>query len=449
MKITLRIKILIFIISIIILIGFSIGLTLVTRITGNIENQIKYRLNALASNMALNAEDPIILEEDTYLAGLVRDAMTNEGFLYAKILDEKYRIIASDKISKWGVNDSLFLLINKNEIRTGKNEIEIIKPVMLGNEKLIGYVKLGISTKEIIKVKNDTIILISIITLIFIVIGIIISIFFSSFLTKQLKSLMIGVKKVSNGDLDVKVKRIVSDELGVLTDTFNEMVVNIREKEMIKMAFTRYVSKQVAEKVFEDPDAFLNRLKGERMHISVMFADIMGFTTMSEKMSPEDVVNILNTYLSQMTDSVFKFDGTLDKFIGDCVMAVFGAPMYLENPSLNAVKSAIDIQKAVNKLNLQRRSKGLDAINVGIGINTGTAVVGNIGSSQRLDYTVIGDNVNLASRLQSAANAMNVPIIVSKSVIGEIGDKIDYKEMEKIMVKGKEKPVDIYSIEIV
>lgn len=301
MKITLRIKILIFIISIIILIGFSIGLTLVTRITRNIENQIKYRLNALASNMALNAEDPIILEEDTYLAGLVRDAMTNEGFLYAKILDEKYRIIASDKISEWGVNDSLFLLINKNEIRIGKNEIEIIKPVMLGNEKLIGYVKLGISTKEIIKVKNDTIILISIITLIFIVIGIIISIFFSSFLTKQLKSLMMGVKKVSNGDLDVKVKRIVSDELGVLTDTFNEMVVNIREKEMIKMAFTRYVSKQVAEKVFEDPDAFLNRLKGERMHVSVMFADIMGFTTMSEKMSPEEVVNILNTYLSQMT----------------------------------------------------------------------------------------------------------------------------------------------------
>ena len=449
MKITLRIKILIFIISIIILIGFSIGLTLVTRITGNIENQIKYRLNALASNMALNAEDPIILEEDTYLAGLVRDAMTNEGFLYAKILDEKYRIIASDKISEWGVNDSLFLLINENEIRTEKNEIKIIKPVMLGNEKLIGYVKLGISTKEIVKVKNDTILLISIITLIFIVIGIIISIFFSSFLTKQLKLLMEGVQRVSKGDLDVKVKRIVSDELGVLTDTFNEMVVNIREKEMIKMAFTRYVSKQVAEKVFEDPDAFLNRLKGERMHVSVMFADIMGFTTMSEKMSPEDVVNILNTYLSQMTDSVFRFDGTLDKFIGDCVMAVFGAPMYLENPSLNAVKSAIDIQKAVNKLNLQRRSNGLDAINVGIGINTGTAVVGNIGSSQRLDYTVIGDNVNLASRLQSAANNMNIPIIVSKSVIGETGDKIRYREMEAIMVKGKEKPVDIYSIEIV
>lgn len=449
MKITLRIKILIFIISIIILIGFFIGLTIVTRISGNIENQIKYRLNALASNMALNAEDPIILEEDTYLAGLVRDAMTNEGFLYAKILDEKYRIIASDKISEWGVNDSLFLLVNGNEIRTGKNEIEIIKPVMLGNKKLIGYVKLGISTKEIIKVKNDTIILISIITLIFIIIGIIIAIFFSSFLTRQLKFLMIGVKKVSKGDLNVKVKRIVSDELGVLTDTFNEMVINIREKEMIKMAFTRYVSKQVAEKVFENPNAFLNRLKGERMHVSVMFADIMGFTTMSEKMSPEEVVNILNTYLSQMTDSVFRFDGTLDKFIGDCVMAVFGAPMYLENPSLNAVKSAIDIQKAVNELNLQRRSKGLNAINVGIGINTGTAVVGNIGSSQRLDYTVIGDNVNLASRLQSAANGMNIPILVSKSVISEIGDKVKYNEMEQITVKGKEHPINIYSVEIV
>lgn len=447
MHLTLRIKILIFIIAMIILIGFATGLATVNRIAERIENQIIFRLNALASNMALNAEDPIILEEDTYLAGLVKDAMTNEGFTYARILDSNYEILASDKMGEWGVIDSTFLFEDSG-IRKKGSEIEIIKPVELGGQKIIGYVKLGISSAEIDEARNETIKLIGLITLLFIGLGVIISVMFSSFLTRQLKLLMSGLKKVSDGDLNVSVERITSDELGILTDTFNEMVVNIREKEMIKMAFTRYVSKQVAEKVFENPDAFLNKLKGERIEVSVMFADIMGFTPMSERLSPEDVVSILNTYLSEMTDSVFKFEGTLDKFIGDCVMAVFGAPIILDNPSTNAVRAAIDIQKSVNKLNIKRRSEGLGEIKIGIGINTGIAVVGNIGSSQRLDYTVIGDNVNLASRLQAVANSMNIPIIVSQNVVMHLDNDIEYRQLEPVKVKGKKNPVDIYSIKI-
>ncbi len=122
--------------------------------------------------------------------------------------------------------------------------------------------------------------------------------------------------------------------------------------------------------------------------------------------------------------------------------------MKLENPSLNAVQCAIEIQKSVHELNLHRKSKGQSEIGIGIGINTGIAVVGNIGSSERLDYTVIGDNVNLASRLQSTANAMNIPIIVSKTVVEHIEGIIPYTELEPVKVKGKAEPVHIYSINL-
>lgn len=448
MKFSLRVKILLFTVLLIILISTLTGILITNRVTESIEEQIRYRLSSLASTMAMNAEDPIVMEDDIYLAGIVKDAMENRGFQFAEVLDTDYNILASDDIANWGSVDSSLIYADGNEFIRAENSIQIIKPVKLGDRKTVGYIKLGISTDEIARTRSEIILIISIITLVFIFAGIVLAVFFSSFITRQLKGLMRGVKMVAGGDLNVKVEKVSSDELGVLTDTFNEMVVNLREKEMIKRAFSRYVSKQVAEKVFEDPDAFLDKLKGERVEVSVMFADIMGFTPMSEAMDPEDVVSILNTYLSRMTDSVFKHEGTLDKFIGDCVMAVFGAPILLDNPSLNAVRSAIDIQKNIAALNLKRRSEGLKEIKIGIGVNTGEAVVGNIGSSERLDYTVIGDNVNLAARLQAVANSNNIPIIVSKTVVSHIEGIIDYRELEPVMVKGKSKPVDIFSINI-
>lgn len=446
MKVSLKIKILIFASSLILLLGIATGYFFLSRISNLIEEQIVYRLNVLSSNIALNAEDPIILEDDIYMAQLVNDLMSNRGFVYAKILDTEYKVLASDKLDEWGSVDSSVVFMNEPVIEKRGKIIELLRPVYLGDEKIIGFVKIASSTKEIIDAQRSAFYLIAIVTGIFFLIGSILSIFFSSILTKQLNSLMAGVNKVSKGDLSVQVKRISNDELGILTETFNTMVTNIREKELIKMAFTRYVSKQVAEKVFENPDTFLHKLRGERKQVSIMFADIVGFTSMSERLSPEEVVQILNTYLSSMVGSVFKHNGTLDKFIGDCVMAVFGAPIALENPSLNAVNCAIDIQKEVAKLNLERRSMGLSEINIGIGINTGIAVVGNIGSKERLDYTVIGDNVNLASRLQSTANALKAPVIVSKTVISDIEGKAEYVQLESVLLKGKSAPVEIFSI---
>jgi adenylate cyclase len=153
-------------------------------------------------------------------------------------------------------------------------------------------------------------------------------------------------------------------------------------------------------------------------------------------------VSVINEYLTLQTDKVFKWEGLLDKFVGDCVMAVYGIPFPKEDDSYRAVRTAMDIREGILKLNAIREKRGQHVVQIGIGINTGDVVSGNMGSPQKMDYTVIGDNVNLAARLES--NAPGGRIFVSDSTYLETKEKIEYKELEPIMVKGKKEPVKIY-----
>lgn len=227
------------------------------------------------------------------------------------------------------------------------------------------------------------------------------------------------------------------------------MVESLREKEVIKDAFRRYVSKQVAEEILKEPEKYMSGLKGEKRKVAVLFADVRGFTPMTERLPAEEVVSILNLYLSKMTDVVFRHSGTLDKFIGDCLMAVFGAPLDLKDSVKRAVMTSIEIQQEVDKINLKRLEQKKDPIYIGIGVNVGLAIAGNIGSHERMDYTVIGDSVNLASRLQSYANEKNIPIIISDEIYEATKDHIVAEELPLIKVKGKEKLVKAYQLKSV
>jgi len=165
---------------------------------------------------------------------------------------------------------------------------------------------------------------------------------------------------------------------------------------------------------------------------------------MSEKMEPQEVVELLNEYFSEMTDLVFENGGTLDKYLGDGLMAVFGAPLTKEDDSLRAVKTAIEMQQALVKLNRDWEAMGQRSLKMGLGINTGPVTAGNIGSSRRMDYTVIGDAVNLASRL--CANAAGGQILISESTHRTLGGSLPAKRLDPIRVKGKETPVEVYEI---
>ena len=217
---------------------------------------------------------------------------------------------------------------------------------------------------------------------------------------------------------------------------------DISDVSKVKNTFKRYVSKQVVDELLGD-DGKLN-LGGEQREVTILFTDIRGFTSMSEKMKPERVVTTLNEYFSDMIDIVFKNNGTLDKIIGDELMVLYGAPISGDNDTVRAVETAIEMQHKIKELNIDRKKRKEPPILVGAGINKGLVVSGNIGSRDLMDYTVIGDTVNVASRLCAAAGPGE--IMVSRSVYGATKKEFSYDKLEPIKVKGKEKKVPVFLI---
>ena len=218
---------------------------------------------------------------------------------------------------------------------------------------------------------------------------------------------------------------------------------DITDVNKVKNTFKRYVSKQVVDEIL-DNDSKLN-LGGEKRKVTVLFADIRGFTSMSEKMEPEVVVSTLNEYFSEMIDIVFKNNGTLDKIIGDELMVVYGAPISAKDDTTRAVQTASDMQEKLKEVNEEREKRKEPLISVGIGINRGEVVSGNIGSREMMDYTVIGDTVNLAARLCSSAKPGQ--ILVSDSVFTKTEKTFNYKKLEPLSLKGKRKRVSIFLVE--
>lgn len=210
-----------------------------------------------------------------------------------------------------------------------------------------------------------------------------------------------------------------------------------------RQALERFLSSSIVEKILANPDQV--HLGGENQTVTILFADIRGFTRMSEKMEPMEVVELLNEYFTEMTDLVFENGGTLDKYLGDGLMAVFGAPLAKPDDSLRAVKTAIEMQRALARLNRDWETLGQRSLKIGLGINTGPVTAGNIGSARRMDYTVIGDAVNIASRL--CANAAGGQVLISESTHCTLNDRLPAKRLEPIRVKGKETPIEIYEIE--
>ncbi len=217
-----------------------------------------------------------------------------------------------------------------------------------------------------------------------------------------------------------------------------------RKRKELKRMFQRYAPPAYVDELIRDPSKL--ELGGEEKEISILFSDIEGFTTISEQLEPKTLITLLNQYLNAMTKSIFDQNGTLDKYIGDAIVAVFGAPLPQEDHALKACYTAIAMQKTLAKCRPEWQSAGYPAVRSRIGLNTGTVVFGNIGSEIRYDYTGIGDAVNLAARLESANKTYGTYIMLSEFTYERVRDFVHVRELDYIAVKGKTKPVRIFEL---
>ena len=217
-----------------------------------------------------------------------------------------------------------------------------------------------------------------------------------------------------------------------------------RNKEKIKLAMGKYLSQDIMRNVVNNIDDV--KLGGKRAIVTVLFSDIRGFTSLSEKMSPSEVTMMLNEYFSEMEPIVSKYNGFINKFIGDAVMAIFAEPTQDINHPKNAVKCAYEMLKKVEYLSEKWVNEGKPKIEIGVGINTGEVFIGNIGSEKRLEYTVIGDTVNLASRIEHYNKVYKTNLLVSSSTYAHIAEISDVIKISEVQIRGKKKKMDIYEV---
>ena len=419
-----------------------------------LEDEIAERGQALVANLAGNAKEPLLAGDDLTLDGLVKEVGHGEGVVGVRLLGRDGEVVASLDPEERGQKRPRLSIATSSQPRLptvvrARKLLLVATPVAF-RDVLIGEAQveldLGIlvdpvvreSRKELATVASGVI-----------VIGVGSGLVFVAFLAGPLRRLRAGVERLTKGDLTARVPPTSRDEVGELTRAFNEMGESLQQKERIQSAFGRYVSDYVLNQLLQTPDG--DELSGAEREVTILFADIRRFTRLSEGMKARDVVGLLNDVFQLLSDRILARGGTIDKFIGDSVMAYFGAPGAQPDHALRAVSAAEDIVRAVAERNVHLPSKGPNGeagvmVDVGIGIHSGLVVVGNIGSDRRTDFTAIGDAVNVAHRLEKLARPRE--ILVSEAVQRRVRGAFRLRFEGERQLSGRVEPVHVYAVEL-
>lgn len=270
-------------------------------------------------------------------------------------------------------------------------------------------------------------------------------------INQSTKTLLAGLKEVEGGSFNHEVKIYSTDEFSTIGDGFNRMIAGLRERNFIKDTFGKYVAPTVMEKILHetarDDGKGGFRLGGERRRVTILMSDIRDFTKRMELSSAEEIVDLLNRYFERMVAVVEHYDGTVDKYIGDALMVLFGAPLAKPDDPDRAVQAAFTMREELAKLNEELKdssTKKFSPVRIGIGIHTGEVVAGSIGSTNRLEYTVIGDAVNLASRIEGLTKLFKTDILVSEETVKELKGSYPLSKLPRTKVKGKKGGVVVF-----
>ncbi len=433
-------------------------------------NQFSKSLNGKISlvNLSLGKKIPILvlvipykkdLFQDTIILSILRPAKLLKAFEKRGITDnlmvsEEGKILAhSDVKNVLAVSDYSELAIVKEMLKStlGNGQIRYTDPI--DNEDYIGtFKRVGVAGAGIISIVSEDKVFEEAyniqrrniyIVVIALCISLAIMFLFSKTITNPILRLLEATNRLAHGNYDVKVTEKNNDEVGLLSKNFMKMSIGLQEREKVKDALGRFVNPAIVEMVLSRD----LKLGGERKNCAIFFSDIRNFTSISEKLSPEEVVEFLNEYMTLMVECIDMTFGVVDKFIGDAIMATWGATESFGNYTINAVNCAILMRRELIKFN---KTRGQDPkkpiIKIGCGINFGPAIAGQIGSENRLEFTVIGDAVNLASRIESLNKPFGTDILISEEALQHLDDKFILEKMRPIMVKGKEEVQNIYAV---
>lgn len=302
----------------------------------------------------------------------------------------------------------------------------------------------------------------AIILIVAVIVSLTLLLLFSSQLTRPISTIVASMRKIiQSSDLSERVPIQYRDETGELAHTFNIMIGELdkaysqiksyafqavlaqKKENKIRNIFQKYVPQELIDRFFENPEGML---VGENRELAVLFSDIRSFTSISESMRPDDLVNSLNRYFSVMVDIIMGRKGIIDKYIGDAIMAFFGAPVHHVDEPFQAVMAGIEMTEALHGFNQKQQELGKPEFRIGVGINYGEVTVGNIGTEKKMDYTVIGDMVNLASRLEGLTKPYHQELIIAESLFPSIEGHLPWRLLDTVAVKGKKRGVKIYTV---
>jgi adenylate cyclase len=425
-----------------------------------LEAEVEKRGRALVSNLAGAAKEPLLavdqgdFDRELLLERLIREVGDSEGVVAVRLLDRDGRVVASlDPEERGGEGASLAghpeALDDAAWIGRDAAELRVAAPVYY-SDVLVGEAQVAFDLRVLVDpVVRSTRRQLAAVAALVLVLGVLAGLGFVALLVGPLRRLRVGVERLASGDVSVRVPPTTRDEVGELTRAFNEMGDALEQKQRIQKAFGRYVDDYVLNQLLESADD--EKQTGIEREVTVLFVDIRQFTRLSEGMAAHNVVGLLNEVFQLISDVILGRGGTIDKFIGDSVMAYFGAPVPHADHALRAVTAAIDIARSIERRSAHLRALGTGAstrapVSIGIGIHTGVVVVGNIGSDRRTDFTAIGDAVNVAHRLEKLARRGE--ILVSEAVQRRVRGAVRLRFEGERQLSGREEPVHVYSVEI-
>lgn len=420
-----------------------------------LEHQMDKFGSTLVQQMAESAREPMLASDqlnlELIISNLIQDANIEGAAIFS---DERQPIVQIGavppsrnllQLQAKGYASITFRLPASNGEEEQQQLIAYSSPVTF-RDITVGYVLLSFDYSLIRQAKQETITTVASTIGIMLLLAIALSIYLGRRFTRPIRELVIASRAFAQGRFDYRIRSERDDELGILMRSLNSMGEGLQRKEQVEQVFSRYVSPQVAQRAIAGLELGQVQLGGQHVEASVLFADIVGFTSISENLSPQEVSGLLNLYFSNIARAVHFCHGHIDKYMGDCAMIVFGVPEADEAHHFNALACAWMILELVRQMNRQRIAQKQTPLEFRIGVNSGDMLAGNMGSTERMEYTVVGDAVNLASRLSHAGEPGQVILTEEMLSHPTLNKRITTVHHGKILLRGKRDPISIFHL---